>query len=52
LTGLNYTYGGGGSTIDGYTLSYDKADRPTTSTSTADGTANYGYDSTNQIASD
>jgi RHS repeat-associated protein len=51
LTGLNYTYGGGGYSIDGYTLAYDNADRLTTSTSTADGTANYGYDSTNQIAS-
>ncbi|MGH7193808.1 MAG: hypothetical protein ACREJM_09785, partial [Candidatus Saccharimonadales bacterium] len=51
LTGLNYTYGGGAHSIDAYTWALNNADLVTSVNSTADGTASYGYDPTNQLTS-
>lgn len=51
MTGLNYSYDGGQHAIDAYTWAFDNADRVTSVNSTADGTANYGYDPTDQLTS-
>jgi YD repeat-containing protein len=50
LTGLDYTSGGGATTIDTFGWGYNNADNVTSFTS-ADGTAAYGYDPTNQLTS-
>ncbi len=51
LTGLNDTYGSGAHSIDGYTWTLNDAHLVTSVNSTADGTASYGYDPTNQLTS-
>jgi hypothetical protein len=51
LTGLSYTANAGQTSIDAYTWGFDNGDRVTTMTSTADGSANYGYDSVNELTS-
>ncbi|MGH7195093.1 MAG: RHS repeat-associated core domain-containing protein, partial [Candidatus Saccharimonadales bacterium] len=45
----DYTYGSGAHSIDGYTWTLNNADLVTSVNSTADGTASYGYDPTNQL---
>jgi RHS repeat-associated protein len=48
---LSYTANAGQTSIDAYTWGFDNGDRVTTMTSTADGSANYGYDSVNELTS-